>query len=415
MSLGKIYFVLAVFLLTFMACHMNSKYKIESVNKQPSLARFDMDFGQKIQSAKSFSENLINSYLEILDKEIHSTFRSHFTLGKSNHISVRSIFSSVRESVIYIFPAEKSELAVDCTKYPIQMTLLSGLDSPNHDTKLMIPYEEAIEKYNKFPVMFNLKENSLFYISKLTLNTGVPKVFEFGRHSIVTLYQVRFELRQNEQTVRTVDVDAVGILTGEDDFSWALEKAREIGANLIVFEIMELLESSPYFREALAHPKLKTKAEEIQRKRSRAEKDPSFEYPYWQFKSDISKLTQEARKLRIDTSYVEELLKDPSLKPHDGNLLWYYSNCSEFMLQWVFINSILLLLIVLLLLLKHKDKHIIEIALGSYKKGILPAIILTINGWIFWVKPNGAGILYWVLPGAVLLICLAFSLLVDRF
>jgi hypothetical protein len=273
-------------------------------------------------------------------------------------IAVRAIFSSQNECSINFFPSEKNDMEVYLVKYPVQLSLFSGIGLGHSNISLNVPYEEALIQYAKATPMFRFgKDDIHMTVENLTLSTPFPKVFTFAKNSIAILEHVSIELRQSDDTnpPRQI-IPYVALLTGERDFSFAIDKGKELGQELAEQEIRELFISSKFFRQALVYEKLIPVARDISNKVSRAQKDPSFEYPYWQFKKDVEKLKELALQSGTDATFIGELFRDQRTRPHDGFLLWYYPDYLRFSIQWAVINVVLFAGSVILYLLRNKHK-----------------------------------------------------------
>jgi len=400
--LVKRYLIFVVIFINLFSCSKSSEiYKIDQVVLQSSTKRFDKDFSKEIEGTKTFAENFINSYLALIRKEIDPVFLDSFVLGNSKNFRVQAFFSSVSESFMSIEPAKNNELVIECTRYPIQMGIFAGLDLTEPPIRLMSSYDEALNQYRESSVMIETPLNGHMAIGRLTLSNTNPKWFGLRQNTLVILYQMSLQLRYNDES-DTLDtrIEHLGLLTGEVDFDFAIEKAKNIGRWLAESKIQSLFISSSFFREALAHKNLGPIAKVILENQSHVEKDPKFGYPFWKFQMDIESLRKEAQKFGLDVSYVDRLFKDPTIKPQDGYLFWYYKNHVWFMLQWILINfAILAILLIERLRFKRKKIKIFE---GISKS----AVIITVNGWIFHSRPDYIHFKYWVLPGLFFLICI---------
>lgn len=387
-----------------------TKFRFVEIHANDSLNRFNKNFNNEISASKEFAERFVRSYSNIIKKEISPSFYNAFPLANNKIISARLFLSSADETFIYFYPASKSEFFVDCSAYPIQIALYAGLDSPNSGVKPIIPIEELLYRYRVNTGMFNLSnDNIVITISRLTLNSPFPKLFNFSRHSIVILDNVAIELRDDNNNVRRVINEYVGIMTGDRDFSFSLEKAESIGADIAKHHILSLFINSNLFREFLAYKNWSPLVKDILLNMSRANKDITFEYPLWKVKDDIINLKFEANKVGIDTSYIDELFKDPSLAPRDGVLLFYYKDYFGFAVQWITINIGLFLILVALNLYRKN----IKATLIPLTNKITPAIVLSINYWVFDSRPKFIDYKYWIIPGIIFVVCM--GLCIDNF
>ena len=117
-----------------------------------------------------------------------------------------------------------------------------------------------------------------------------------------------------------------------------------------------------------------------------------------------------AAKLGLDISYVDNLLKDPSISPSDGYLFWYYKSRAGFVFQWVLVDVVLLLAIAAFLITKRWTKLAKWGATGLFVALIRSSVVLGINAYIFAKKPEALRVDYMILPGILLLACLALSM-----
>jgi hypothetical protein len=157
------------------------------------------------------------------------------------------------------------------------------------------------------------------------------------------------------------------IISSENTFDWTFEIARKIANQMVELEIKDLLTKSEFFRLSLADNKLRPIAENIIQKKSRSEKDKSYLYTLWEFKKDINDLKKEAKKYNVDSSYVDEILKDISLKPVDGTLFFYYKNEIGFMLQWSLMNLSIITILLILTHYKYRNTTLWTLARKTYQ------------------------------------------------
>jgi len=405
---GAFLFFLILGGLFYCTFSSQGSFNFDNVKKEPSLTRFKIDYTSEIEIAKLFSEQFIKSYLAFLEKEINPKLRDSFVLRSKTGISVRLILSTVVESCILIYPSDRSELIVDCSKYPVQFFLASGIETVGSNTKLPSSYEETISAYGEAGVPFELPDKGSYFLSKITISSTYPKFFRFADNSCAFLHNVDLVVRGNNGHKRTLSCEPVCFITGDADFAFFLKKAPELGKQIAIMETIDLFVSSPFFKELLAYDELKPDVEAILQKKSRAEKDPSFKYEFPFFKKDKQDLILKAKQLGLDTSFVDGIFEDPALQPSDGYLLWYYKSHSDFMLQWVIVNILLLVLMIIVHIIKKRG-----LLRGNYYTNIVVSsvIIIGINGWIFKDrKPDSYHFQYMLLPGALFLICLLLSL-----
>jgi len=102
-------------------------------------------------------------------------------------------------------------------------------------------------------------------------------------------------------------------------------------------------------------------------------------------------------EFKIDTSYVDKLLK--SIKPMNGSLLGYYSDATGFMGQWILVNSFVLFLLSLLFL-NHNGVSLFFAFPQSFYITLIP-IVLGVNTFFVYNRPDGLPLCYWLPPMAV--------------
>ena len=178
-------------------------------------------------------------------------------------------------------------------------------------------------------------------------------------------------------------------------------------------EIKTLLIKSEFFRLSLADKKLRPKAEDIIQKKTRSEKDKSYQYPLWEFKKDVFELKKEAKQVGVDISYVDELLKETSQKTESGTLFVYYQNAKGFMLQWSLMNLCFLVILAALTFIKYGNTPLLILAtkfLSVLGTNLSIILLLTVtNGWVFSRKPESLTVMYWVLPCILYISCIVWS------
>lgn len=377
-------------------------YEIHSVVLQPSIERFRMDFTHEIQESQIFAEDFINGYLSFIQKEVEPDLRNLFELAKTENIATRLILSTSSEAMLCFYPSSKNELIVDCTQYPVQLAVFSELGTKKlENSKRTV--EDDINNYKKSEAMFHIK--AIFHsMSNFTIRTPNPKVFSFSKNKLILIHNIRVEIiDKDKEVIRSIFMEPICILTGEKDFSFVIKDAFGLGKYIAGTEYRSLIVNSPLFREALVHEHLKKFAIEINQKLSRVGKDPHYEYPLWEFNKDVAQLVEEAKKYGLDTKCVEDLLNYPANKPKDGVLLWYYKDYFGFSLQWTFINAFLFFSY---LILKIPKIYKIKFSYWINRLWLKATIIVGINGWIFYVKPEYMPIEYWILPSVPFLACL---------
>jgi hypothetical protein len=300
---------------------------------------------------------------------------------------------------------------------------LINLNNPKYDIhdhliKVKVPHEQALKTYLETPASIISTGPGSNYV---TLQGGIRfinpvKAIHFQKDAFTTFYKTNIKVERDTrdplhvEVYRTqkphpfsIQINGALLITGETNLSHLLGVAKEIGTTLASIEIKGLISSSTFFRQALAHDELSGKIKEIQERkaRSEAERNPSL-YPLWEYFKDIEDLKQKAQKLGIDSSYVDNLLKDEALRPHSGHLLWYYSSLKQFTMQWAIIN---LSVLICLILLKHYVPNLIKIAPVESPKILILMIIISINGFIIYERPKALDIIYWIIPGLLFIFC----------
>lgn len=436
--------VSACIVIALMFYPYNGGYHFKEVVLQPGLASLTYDSAESIDGAKRFSELLINEYRSTLHKQVHTSFKSNFSLWDHDDLSVKVVFSKIAETLIYIFPASERQLIADGVPIAIQTALFSGfinLTTPKSPAmsggirSTSLP--EVAEEYERTPAKVNMKSgiNSMIYgIGEGGLSITGLKFMTFEKNSSLTFYGGYFGIdnsypefiRWRGYAVRSkAKLEGPLIVTGERDFSWGIKGvAQDLGRQLAEADIIELITVSKFFRESLAHEKLRPQAEKILHNKSRMEKDLSFRYPFWEFESDLQRLYAEAKPLGVETKFVDELLIDPSLKAQivDGTLLFYYADPLGFMWQWTLINVAFFLMVGILWWLNWKGYipgGMMKFIIGSsLQQSLLLIAVTSVNGYVLVQKAETITLAYWILPGfgyiACILIIVALTHKVGR-
>jgi hypothetical protein len=410
----------------------NSGYQFKEVVLQPGLTSLTYDSAESIKGAKRFSELLVNEYRSTLRKQVHTSFKSSFSLWGHDDLSVKVVFSKIAETLMYIFPASERQLIAEGVPIAIQTALFAGfIDLTTPKSPAMsggirsTSLPEVAAEYERTPAKVNMKSgiNSMIYgIGEGGLSITGLKFMTFEKNSSLTFYGGYFGIdnsypefiRWRGYAVRSkTKLEGPLIVTGERNFSWGIkEVAQDLGRRLAEADIIELITVSKFFRESLAHEKLRPQAEKILHNKSRTEKDLSFRYPFWEFESDLQRLYAAAKPLGVETKFVDDLLIDPSLKAHivDGSLLFYYPDPAGFMWQWTFINVAFSLMAGILWLLNwtgYLHVGIMKLFVGSsLLQSLLPIAITSINGYVLTLKPAAITFPYWILPGLSYFACI---------
>jgi hypothetical protein len=410
--------VLPISIFVLWAIYFNGdKYEISNIVIRPSVQRFRRDFSKEIQTTRVFVERFINSYQDVIEEEVNPLFKTSFPLSKGRNIGAFVVFSTVSEAALKINPSAQNELICECTKYPVQMASFSGLDMIGSNVQLNKPYEEALKEYNseKGFTVIHVPPSSVFIMTYMTFSSNYPKFFSFSKNSLVILVDVTMKMRFPDANC-TIDMKPLTFITGENDFSFALDKADEYGQDFAHNQIRQLFETSEFFKMALLDQRLSPKAIIINQKYSRAEKDLEYKYPYWEFKKDVNELKGEAKANGIDASYIDDLLKYPSNQPKDGYLLRYYPNHFWFSVQWIVIN-IVLLVVFSIIVIVERTNCTVAVLMNKWWPNLfirlsLNAILLSINAWVFLVeKPKDMNFKYWIIPGALFVACFLLTVL----
>lgn len=227
------------------------------------------------------------------------------------------------------------------------------------------------------------------HLSKLTLSSPSSKFFDFGRCSMVGFHDMSFQVND-----RNTAIEFFGFLTGDSDFGCVLHFASELAESFLTLEMQELFKKSEFFGKSLAHERLRPEAEKIKAHIERAQKDQTFNYPVWQMEKEVKNLRDLAIQWEIDVSCVDKLLM--SIKPMNGNLLGYYSDASGFMGQWISANAFLLFLLSLLFL-THNGVSLFFLLPQPFLITLVP-IVLGVNAFFVYNRPNALPFYYWLPP-----------------
>lgn len=396
------------------------------------------DYHENVTDGVKFISVFVSEYKKVIDQEVHSKFKSDFQLLNKNSVGAKLVISSFGESLIYIFPNTKNKITVDLIDFPVQSALGYGaidLNNPENAIDLSkfvltLPFKDAMEAYNAQPGSISIGEGfggGFVFVGTGSVGyNGTTKLFKFPRQAVVGFAVTHSIIFDNSTPHYVAIYGRPGhhefplkgplLLSSENTFNWTFDIAKNLGKDLAEIEIKNLLTNSEFFRLSLADKKLRPKAEDIVQKRARSEKDKSYQYPLWEFKKDVFELKEEATKINIDGSYVDEILRESSLKPMDGTLFFYYPNAMGFTWQWILMNLCFLLILAVLAFIKYGDISLLVLAtraisvLGTNLSII--SLITIANGWVFSKKPESLTITYWILPSIIYMLCIALSLIV---
>lgn len=335
------------------------------------------------------------------------------------------IISTFNESLIYLFPNDKNQIFLQSINFPVQTGILYGtidFNKPRDEVMLnkihmKIPFQDALKYYQRERGRIILSESGFYFAGRGGLKfQNCDKMFSLSAKTTIGVWQGTLEVTNSSSLFAELNNDSDSLkwnlhgpllFSSENTFLWAQEIAANLGTEFGELEIKDLYTKSEFFLLAIAHKKLKPKAEEILQKKSRSEKDTSFQYPLWEFKKDRCELLKAAQQENINLNYVDELLACKALQPNDGQFLWYYANPRGFMWQWFLLNSIILIVLISLRFGKYNRKLIIVHILGKLSppcgKVSFILLLLAYNGWIFHTKPSSVTLIYWLLPSLVLI------------
>lgn len=406
-----------------------NEYKI-IFNKGPNHSK--ADFGVSVDDGIKFIKLFTKEYLKTVDDEVHPKFKKDFLLLKSKKVSAKLVISSFGESLTYLYPDNKSQVTIDFIDFPVQTALCFGfIDLNNPSTKVDLSkidmkgrrLDSMIKAYKAHREGVNFTSGnggSIFSSAKLIFNNST-KIFQFHEKTISGfLNEITFKQNNDwylqiygKEGSHNYKINGVLLITSEKTFDWTFELAKEIGKQMAEIEIINFIKKSKFFKLAMADKKLRPKAEIIAQKLSRSEQEKkAFPYPIWAFKQDVFQLKKDAEQIGIDSSYVDELLKEPSLKTVDGTLFVYFSSKLGFMTQWSMMNLFFMICIVLLAYFKFHEMtilfHLLKLISALKLKVSIITIITIANSWVFAKKPASIPIKYWLLPCALYFLCVVF-------
>lgn len=380
-----------------------------------------------------FTKLFLENYSMTLYKEVNLAPREEYLLWKSKGIGVKVVISTFNESLLYFFPNESNQIFVDGINFPVQTALLYDFIDLNNPTKvininkayLKVPFDEAVRQYNAEQGRIHFTDSGgwFFIIGRggLAFN-NVNKMFSLHEKLIVGVMAGTLEIVNSNPLFVQIhgnsdpfkfNLQGPLLFSSENTFSWAFEVAAKLGKEFAELEIKDLFTKSEFFLLSIADKKLRPKAEDILRKKSRSDKDKSFEYPLWEFKRDKCELMKMAQLENVNSSYIDELLECKALLPVDGHFMWYYSDALGFMWQWLFFNGLVLTFLLLLRFGRYRSTPIFVYIITRLPpprgKISFVLLLLGINGAIILkIKPASVSLIYWILPGAALIASLAF-------
>ena len=400
-----------IYLVSLNSCtSRNTSFKIEKTILADSTVKCGV---QKVldnkENLKKISEDIINAYFNKVHNEVNCKYWDTFILKKDQCYRTGVLLSTTGELLINIMPSDINELIIECTNYPVQFAFFGGLVD-FHRPKIHKYFIEKkhVDIYDKVkPIMGIVDAAPVYYTSSEKSKPGAicyeyPKIYSLTKNACAVLCVLKITMEKDLTPLITNYIDGILVINGAENFKWLNENAKKIGEGVADNEIINLFIDSPLFKQDTLNQKFSKLVKDIIKKRDRSLKDPNFEYPLWQFKDEISRLIKEGEKEGFDLSYLIELMKDASFKlnRHSGFLFWYYSTFLGFTWQWIIANSLLLIALITLNFLK------LNFLTYIISKISIPFIIVAINGWIFFEKPEALGITYWIIPGLLFVICL---------
>ena len=271
-------------------------------------------YGNSAEDGIKFIKLLLENYSKVLHKEVNLASKEEYLLWRGKGIGVKLVISTFNESLLYFFPNEKNEIFVDGIDFPVQTALLYGfidLNKPKNEINLKklslkVPFDDAVSQYKaeEARILFTDSGGWFFIALKGRLAfKNVNKMFSFRKKTIVGVKTAVLEITNSSQFFIQIhghadsfkfNLEGPLLFSSENTFSWAFEIAAKLGRDFAELEIKELFTKSEFFLLALADKKLRPKAEEIVQKKSRSEKDTSFQYPLWEFKKDVCEVKKEA-------------------------------------------------------------------------------------------------------------------------
>lgn len=398
---------------------LDTTYKIEQVIELPAIKSSQTTWDTEIATAKQFSEALVNAYFEQIRNEIPLQFREDSEFWRGTHISAKVIFSTFAETLLYLYPDERNRIVADVIDVPIQIAFLGGLiplENPQLPTdtssvKCFVPLNVAKAEYAATPTSFINQDSGIRIAGPGTVRfTNAFKIITFHKNSIFGFFGGWIEIDNTGPEIAKLygrpvhfKFQTLGpfLLTGERDFSWAMQEARSLGISMAGSGIQNFFTKSKFFQQALTHEKLKGQADVILKKHARSKEDPAIDYPLWQFKQDWERLKESARAHGYDSEYLDELKQ--LRPPGAGYLFWYYETYSGFVWQWICANLVIGVVLVVVWWFRRSEGFwgwLFSFLRGTWwGKVSLPGAVFGVNAFIFTSRPSALTLLHWTFPG----------------
>lgn len=388
----------------------------------------------------SFLKSIVRGYRKVIDNEVDKSFYDKLPLYKC--LSARYFISSYGESILYIYPSTEESIRIDYLDKPAQVLLSHGfidLNNPEsdiHPEKLLpiVSRDEAVAAYQKIPSNILAGEGDArdsAYIGgegSLRLDNFLKIIQFVSPESMMTICTEKLIISTSDSITKSIygrDMEFSYTLNGPliisniIEFSNVSDIGENIGVSLAEMHIKQLAVKSKTFKFYIDDKKLKPFAEEIVEKLKRSESNPLL-YPLWKFKDDLQKIHAYAKKEGISSGYVDDLIAMLKTGAMTGTLLTYYKNSHEFVIQWLLINAIIFMCMMLLVFIRLGDTSLVNYIAPFLKsiyveKLLLSAIVFTINGWVFFVKPAHLDIRFWIIPGISILTNLCVSGYIQKY
>ena len=336
------------------------------------------------EAAVKVVDKFLQHYNDSLKNKINEAFGDTFYFSYHHKFRIDVIFSNA-ETLINIIKADlpKSVCNIHYSNLNPQIRFLELKNNVVFNPYLI----------SKYPKMFVLKENAYNVIRNWNI-VDSPAPFELNKNSfLVTNGNNSIKFNYNNESFFT-SFSGIHFLIGSVGLRNFNKQIEMAAISYLDEEISKKFLESEGFRKALIHPKLKEIALQIREKRAEANNNVK-EYP-WEFENDVNKMKTIAKENNLKDKYVDEMLKDNQYNAVSGTLFFYYADEMSFMKQWVLVNAILLLLISVLSLTNAIS--------NNWVQSILAAVILAINYFIFLKKPDLINIIYWLIPGLIMIL-----------